>query len=149
MKSESAPNVSSDERTMAALAYFFGAIGAFVVWALQKDKSRFVRFHALQSLAFSALVVAVNMVVMLGLFVFMFAGAAILLAAAARGAAPGNSNFPAMLVPSFFPILIMLCIWPVSLISGLIQLIAAISVATGRDFRYPWIASRLERFLAD
>ena len=49
------PVTTSDERVMAALAHFFGLIAALIVWVLNKDKSRFVRFQALQALALDGL----------------------------------------------------------------------------------------------
>ena len=39
--------ISSDDRIMAALAHFLGLFGALIIWATQKDKSRFVKFQAL------------------------------------------------------------------------------------------------------
>ncbi|TEU16170.1 MAG: DUF4870 domain-containing protein, partial [Anaerolineales bacterium] len=46
---------STDERVTAALAhgvviaYGLGAVGAAVIWLLQKEKSRYVAFQALQA----------------------------------------------------------------------------------------------------
>src|SRR5512144_621725 len=47
---------TSDERMLGALAHFFGILGALIIWVIQKDKSRFVRFQAAQALAFDFLV---------------------------------------------------------------------------------------------
>ena len=73
---------TSDEKVMGALAYFFGMLGALLVWLLQREKSRFVRFHALQALGFDLIVMVFMFVVMfcsfgvmfLGMFGTMFAG---------------------------------------------------------------------------
>ena len=42
-------SVTLDENILAALAYFFGYIGGFVVLLIEKE-NKFVRFHATQSI---------------------------------------------------------------------------------------------------
>lgn len=149
MNAEAAPRPSSDERVMAALAHFFGLIAALIVWALQKDKSRFVRFQALQALAFDGLVIVFNMVLMACLFGAMVLGGAGAAVVAARNASSPDSIFPVMLVPMLLWPAIILCIMPLSLVTMAVRIIAAVSAAGGHNFRYPWIASRVEAFLAE
>jgi uncharacterized Tic20 family protein len=83
-------NVSSDEKLWAMLAHLFGLAGYFggvgqyvaplVIYLLYKDKSRFVAFHALQSLYFQlAVLVALMvsfalMVVLIGIPMLAFVG---------------------------------------------------------------------------
>ncbi len=142
---ESTP-ISSDDRVMAALAHFFGLFGALIIWATQKDKSRFVKFQALQSLAFGGLLTIVMMLAMLCTFGVMLVGMAGAVIASSRASASPQSvsNIAALaaLSPmSFF------CIMPVSFAAALVQMIAAISVATGHNWRYPFIAPRVEAFM--
>ncbi len=42
-------SVTLDENILAALAYFFGYIGGFVILLIEKE-NKFVRFHATQSI---------------------------------------------------------------------------------------------------
>ena len=138
---------SSDDRVMAALAHFFGLFGALIIWATQKDKSRFVKFQALQSLAFGGLLSVVVMLAMLCMMGFM---AVALLAAIMEGShASASSGDPAgiAMIAALTPMSFM-CIMPVSFGAALLQMIAAISVATGHNWRYPVIARRVEQFMA-
>ena len=50
---------TSDEKMMGALAHVFGPLAAIIVWAIQKEKSRFVKFQALQALAFDMIVAVI------------------------------------------------------------------------------------------
>lgn len=137
---------TSDERVMAALAHFFGTIAAVLVWATQRDKSRFVRFQALQAMAFDA-------VFMIFYILFMFcamSGASIFILAGAWNAAQSTTAdnlFPAMMLGMVAPSLMFICIMPLVLGISLVRLVAAVSVATGHNFRYPFIAAKVEAFL--
>jgi len=142
---EALPETTSDERVMAAIAHLFGVAGALIVWALQKDKSGFVRFQAVQALAFSVLTSLVTMAA----FACMF-GMMMLAVAAGTYEAVSNppQDFPAfMVIPFGFPFLMFTCMMPFSLVIFACHLIAAFSVASGRDFRYPWLGRRVEGFL--
>ncbi len=138
--------ISSDDRIMAALAHFFGLFGALIVWATQKDKSRFVKFQALQSLAFGGLLSLVMMLAMMCLIgVLALAVVVTVLASTQPGAyagIPPSIEMTAAVAPMSF-----LCIMPVSFAAALVQMIAAISVATGHNWRYPIIAQRVEAFM--
>jgi uncharacterized membrane protein len=47
---------SSDKNFLAAISHFFGFLVALIVWLLQKEKLPFVRFQAVQAMAFDAVV---------------------------------------------------------------------------------------------
>ncbi len=140
--------ISSDDRVMAALAHFFGLFGALIIWATQKDKSRFVKFQALQSLAFGGLLTIAMMLATFCMFGVMILGMlGTVLAASQTSGSPGSLpsfEMAAMLWPMSF-----LCIMPVSFAAALVQIIAAISVATGHNWRYPIIAQRVEVFMGE
>ncbi len=74
MNEETGLSPNSDERMMAALAHFFGTIGALIIWVIQKDKSRFVRFQAVQALAFDFAVMLFTIVLSGCLVGVMFIG---------------------------------------------------------------------------
>ncbi len=138
--------ISSDDRIMAALAHFFGLFGALIVWATQKDKSRFVKFQALQSLAFGGLLSVVMMLAMMCLMGFMVLAVVVTVLASTQPGAyagiPPSIEMTAAVAPMSF-----LCIMPVSFAAALVQMIAAISVATGHNWRYPIIAQRVEAYM--
>ncbi len=140
---------TSDERMLAALAHFFGIIGALVIWVMQKDKSRFVRFQAAQALAFDILVTLAMMGLSFCLVGMMFIGIfGTIFASANSSASP--ENFSRFLVfPFLFPTLIFTCIFPFSLALWVARIAAAVSVLSGNHFRYPLLGARVEKFLAD
>lgn len=146
MTTSEAPEISSDDRVMAALAHFFGIFGALIVWATQKDRSRFVKFQALQSLAFGGLLSAVTLLAMLCLMGLMLLGiVGALFASAQPGASP--DRLTSLMIVAVLSPMSFYCLLPVSLAEGLVQMIAAVSVATGHNWRYPIIAQRVEAFM--
>ncbi len=142
------PSISSDDRVMAALAHFFGLFGALIIWATQKDKSRFVKFQALQAMAFGGLLTVVMMVAMVCVMGVMALGVVgMVLASSQASSSPGSP--PPLGMLAFFSPMSFFCIMPVSFAAALVQMIAAISVATGHNWRYPVIASRVEAFMGE
>ncbi len=138
--------ISSDDRVMAALAHFFGLFGALIIWATQKDKSRFVKFQALQSLAFGGVLTIVTLLAtmcMMGVMVLGVVGT--VFASTQASASPGN--LPSLEMAAMLWPMSMMCIMPLSFGAARIQMIAAISVATGHNWRYPLIAQRVEAFM--
>jgi hypothetical protein len=138
------PEPSGDARTWAALAHAstllslaggLGLIGALVIWLTQKDTSRWVAFHALQSLIFQgatllAIVVFVGVTWTLG-FVF----SAVTLGFGALVAVP--FMFITFAIGGLF--------WLAGLIYGLY---GAYQVYEGREFRYLWVGDWLARRMA-
>ncbi len=137
---------TSDERVMGALSHFFGLIAALIVWATQKDKSRFLRFQALQAMAFDMVFIALYVILMLCavgvVFVTIIAGAWF-----TTQATPPDNLFPALELGLLAPWGLFICIMPLLLVVMLIRIIAAVSVATGHDFRYPLIGAWVDNFL--
>jgi len=137
---------TSDEKLMAALAHFLGAIVALIVWATQKDRSRFVRFQSLQALAFDGLVMACSMLVSFCSVAAMFAGMVGLMSSLFNAPASAE-NFPYFfIIPSMMPFGIFILVLPFSLTIFLIRLVATLSVLSGRDFRYPILGRKVEEF---
>lgn len=138
---------TSDEKLMAALAHFLGAIVALVVWIIQKDKSRFVRYQALQALAFDGLVMLFSLLLSFCMVTAMFAGMFFLLSSVASDPTSAE-NFPYLFVfPSIMPFGIFTLVMPFSLAVFVIRLIAALSLLSGRNFRYPILGRKVEEFL--
>jgi uncharacterized Tic20 family protein len=73
------PPPTQDERTMAFLAHllqvFTGFIGPLIIFCVKQD-SRFVKFHALQSLVWQLCYMALFFFVMIGFFFSIFSSVA-------------------------------------------------------------------------
>jgi len=139
--------LTSDEKIMAGLAHLFGVIAALLVWAFQKDKSRFAKFQALQALTFDFVVMVV-----LGVLFFCGFGLVFILGFGSMFTMLNNASSPEELGPFFafpfmFPFLIFACVTPISLLLTIVRIIAAVSVLNGKDFHYPLLGNWLERFL--
>ena len=147
MTEETALTPTSDERMLSALAHFFGVIAALIIWAVQKDKSRFVRFQAAQAMAFDFAVMIFMGVLFFCLFGVMFLGIfGTAFAAVNNSSSQGLS--PLMTIPFILPSLMFLCIVPFSLALLVTRVMATISVLSGNDFHYPILGEQVEKFLA-
>lgn len=147
---EQTPAPTSDEGLMAAIAHFFGLLVAFIVWITQKDKSRFVRFQAIQAIAFDLvvsgfmfIVVCYSLVLVLGLLALGIGDIALF----------GSTNNPMaepfkmiLALMSAIPFLIPCIILPVMSIIFITRLIATTQTFQGKDFRYPWLGNLIERY---
>jgi uncharacterized Tic20 family protein len=140
---------TSDERTMAALAHFFGIIASLIIWAIQKDKSRFVRFQAAQALAFDFIVMLFMFVLSLCLFGVMFIGMFGTIFAGLNSASASENFSWFMVFPVMLPSLMFTCIFPFSLALLITRIVAAVSVLNGSNFRYPFLGAKVEQFLTD
>jgi uncharacterized membrane protein len=141
-----APVTTADERVMAALAHLFGLLAALIVYVVNTDKSRFVRFQSLQALALDAVWIVLSLGLVMCLTIGIFGGTALGFVAAANE--PQSSEVVAPVLFGFMmPWLMFACIMPFSLAYWVLRLVACISVATGHDFRYPLIGRQVEAFL--
>jgi uncharacterized membrane protein len=140
------PTTTSDERVVAALAHFFGLVVALIIWALYKDKSRFVRFQALQAVALDGLWMVLLFGLMMCWFGLMLLGGIVGLAAAAS-----NPDSTEALAPIFLgltmPWFMFACFAPLGLLYFVAKLVATVSVASGHDFHYPLLGKQVEAFL--
>jgi uncharacterized Tic20 family protein len=140
---------SADERVTAALAhgmviaYGLGAVGAVVIWLLQKEKSRYVAFQALQAAVYQ----------LVGLLVYIIGWSC-------WGCLYGLSFIPMIAnaekykdatPPIFFFISLGLMAVPLGLMGlwMLYGLWGALRAFQGRDFRYIVLGRMLERYLAE
>jgi uncharacterized Tic20 family protein len=133
---------------LGAIAHFAGWLVALIVWASQKEKSRFMRFQALQALAFDAVVTVGMVILSAGFAMLMVAGLFLwTVTVAASQGDPGGLWVVLVLLPALLPIVGM----PFFAIAGLgifaMRITAAVSVFQGRDFKYPWLGRQVEKFL--
>ena len=141
--------LSSDEKLMGALAHLFGPLVALVVWSTQKDKSRFVKFQALQALAFDLVLIIVMSIVFFCFFGVMFVGIFGTMFGALGSTSSPDAIPPFFMLPFMFPFLMFACISPVSLLIMAVRMIAAVSVFRGRNYQYPLLGKWLENFLKE
>lgn len=144
------PAPSSDESLMAAISHFLGFLVAFIVWATQKDKSRFVRFQAIQAMAFDILVSVAALVGIGCIMAFIFG---VLALGIGNIAILGNQANPTaepvrtlVALMTAVPLLIPCIVIPVAGIIFGARLIATIQTFQGKDFRYPWLGALVERY---
>lgn len=141
--------ISSEERLWAALSHAtvllfgWGLIGPVVVWVLQRRKSTYATFQALQALAYQMFfmlywVVAVLCLSLL-LFIFIFG-----FTLGLEGSA--SSEDPAFLFVSQF--IYMIGMFAAAGVYGLLGLVGAGMCLAGKDFRYPLLGRWMERYLS-
>jgi len=158
MKSENIPaGATQDERILAALAHasvilpFWGLIGAIVIWATQREKSRFVGFQALQVITYQLVLIVGGFLgvacYMCSFFLMMFLGLPIGALAAQNMATPDFFGGLLAIIISAFPFCIMGILGLVGLAYVLYGLYGAVRVLQGHDFRYAIIGRRLEQYL--
>ena len=158
MKSENIPaGATQDERILAALAHasvilpFWGLIGAIVIWATQREKSRFVGFQALQVITYQLVLIVGGFLgvacYMCSFFLMMFLGLPIGALAAQNMATPDFFGGLLAIIVSAFPFCIMGILGLVGLAYVLYGLYGAVRVLQGHDFRYAIIGRRLEQYL--
>lgn len=136
---------TSDEKVFAALAHasilfaFFGPVGPALIWAYQRDKSKYVRFHALQAMGYQALAfwlffIGVFVVIFGGIFLMMIFGVFLLESTSAD--------------PEFFPFIvqpiIFLGMFGLMGFFFVIGMAGAVFCMLGRDFNYPLIGHWLK-----
>jgi uncharacterized Tic20 family protein len=138
---------------LAALAHFFGLLVAFIVWVTQKDKSRFVRFQAIQAMLFDLLayiftflVVTILLVIIVGLLVLGIADIAIMGSQANPSAETIRTMVAWMTATPFFLAGILVLI---SITIFVVRLIATIQTLQGKSFYYPWLGALVERSIGD
>jgi len=153
--------VTQDERILAALAHasvllpLWGLIGAIIVWAAQREKSRFVGFQALQAAAYQ-LVLIVGAFLGGGCYLCSFLGVFLLMPLglfAVEGigdphAAEGLLAIVIALLTAFLPFLVIGIFFLIGAAFVLYGLYGAVRVLQGHDFRYVLVGRWLERYLS-
>lgn len=139
--------LTSDEKLMGGVAHIFGPLVTIMVWATQKDKSRFVKFQALQALAFDLCIVIIGGHVFFCLFGFIFLGMFWTMFTTLDNASSSNEFMSLFALPFMFPFVTFACVAPVSIGILVVRLIAGISVLNGRNYKYPVVGKWLENFI--
>lgn len=156
------PETTSEERTWAAIAHASGiltlivslgsmGLGAvpfvfvpLVIYLVYREKSRYVAFHAAQAFAFQVVgtvglfllalvgILAATLITVIGaILTVILIGLLVLVVAAVLWA----------LLPAIYVIL------PIGL--GVLSVIAAVETGSGRDYQYPYLGARVEKWLVE
>jgi len=149
--SEQPVQLTTEERLLGGISHLLGIIWALIIWAIEKDKSRFVRFQAMQAVAFDGAVMVVMLVVVGVVLLLTFLILAILMILVGILASQGNQDFLTYIIPisTMFPFFLFLIFVPVGLALTVVRLIASIRVFQGTDFHYPWLGNQVKKWLTD
>ena len=116
---------------------FLGPFGALIICAIQRTKSKYVRYHALQAMGYQTFSFWAWMLAMF-LFMILFFGLLFVLAIVT-----GDSGTPPDAI-FFIQPLFMLFIFGMWGLMFLFGIIGAVLCMMGKDFRYPFIGSWLQ-----
>lgn len=140
-----------EEKTTAGLAYLLGLIPALIIWLVKRRESEYVSFHAVQAAFYDGLLMLVA-VVFFGMQFFQFFFWMI--------ATTFGANYLMDMIESGNPLILILIALILMLIGmgwmsimilvllslSLIDLAAAFSAFTGKDFRYPVFGALADKF---
>lgn len=141
---------AQDERIMAALSHvsalipFMGVIAPIIIWATQKEKSKYVSFQALQALTYQLINVVIVIIGYACYFVGIFGTIIIMAAAEASGRV--NSEFIPM-VGMALPMGVFLLLGLFELFFILYGIVAAVMSLQGKTFKYIIIGGRIQRYV--
>jgi len=128
---------------LSALLPTIGIIASIIIWATQKDKSRFVYFQALQAIAYQITMIVFFLLGM-GCYMLSFFGNFISIFLGATS----NSTVRLMGMTGFIiPFLVFGLIFLGWFVFIIYAIIAAIMVFQGKNFRYIIIGHMVQRFV--
>lgn len=136
-----------DERTMAGLAHAsivmfgMGIIASVVLWASEKERSRYVAYQALQATVYHIIGFCIFMAGMGCWLLLYFASFIPLMVSATQG----SEKVPLVFILSMLLMVVPLIFMGLWIIGGLW---GAVRTFQGREFRYPAIGDWVERWMA-
>ena len=136
-----------DERTMAGLAHAsvvifgMGIIASVILWASEKDRSRYVAYQALQATVYHIVGFCIFMAGMMCWLLLYFASFIPLMVSATQG----SEELPLAFILSMLLMVVPLIFMGLWMIGGLW---GAVRAFQGHDFRYVAIGEWVERWMA-
>ena len=128
------PDVSHDERNMAALAQSLGTLTALPVWLRWRNRSTFVRAHAVQSMLFDGVTLAA-LVIVAALTLGVALGGHAMLAALPNGM---NADVARLaLITVCTPGLALVGFFAVTIVALILRIRATMAANQSRPFYYP------------
>ena len=138
-------NPTSDEKILAALAHasiilmFLGPLGAVIIWAIQRTKSKYVRYHALQAMGYQTFSFWIWMFMMFFFMIILFGFGTIIGVLSSKSPSAMPPDFLFFIQPLFM--LVIFGMWGIIFLVGFI---GAVFCGLGKEFRYPFIGSWLQ-----
>lgn len=126
---------------LSALAFGMGVFLPIVGWSDQRRKSNYASFQSLQALGYQSL----GFTVWILSYLVVFIAILMILVVMSFQAEKAGKNFNPFIGPG--AILLFIVIFGFLAVYFLLPMIAAISCAFGKDFRYPIMGNRLARYL--
>ncbi len=126
---------------LSALAFGMGIALPIVGWSAQRRKSNYASLQALQALGYQSLGFTIWI---LSYLVVMLVIVSIRVLTSFRGEVNGGDTTG---FPSSGMLLVFIALFGLFALYFLLPIIAALACAFGRDFRYPIMGKRLERYL--
>lgn len=133
--------LSTDQKLMALISHLsilipnIGILAPVIIWVTSKEKSKFVRFNAIQAIFF-------QLVLYILMMVFIFVGV-IMMLAAIPWFDLNSSAEPGMLF--FLSMVFMFMYFPLWIIFGIYAVIASVKSFKGNIFKYAIIGKIIER----
>ncbi len=137
-------DTTSEERMLGALSHVFGFVVALVIYLTQKDKSRFLRFQALQAVAFDVVVFVAFLVSIGCLVAFLAIGGAVGVAGADQEGALSGLFLSLTII---IPIAANCVVFALVLAVLVLRVVAAVNVYQGKNFHHRWLGDRVEAML--
>ena len=143
---------TQNDEIMAALAHvsailpLMGVIAPIIIWATQKDKSKFVAFQALQAIAYQ-LVMIFAWFVGMGCYMLSFFSTFLMIPFTGSGGEVDPTVTPFFMAGFFIPFIVFGVIFVGGAIFIIYGLVGAVMTFQGKDFRYFVIGSRLVSYL--
>jgi len=150
----SARKPTQDERVTADLAHatailpVMGVLAGVVIWATQKEKSRYVAFHALQATVYHIVMILASFLAGICYMCSIFAFPLTLPFSVSTSDSTTGDVSPLFFLPMLIPFTVIGLaglLWLGFVVYGLV---GAANSLQGKDFRYLVIGKRLERYLA-
>ena len=142
---------TEDERVLAALSHasivanivnLVGMIATALIWTMQRDRSRFVRAHALQSLVYQ------GAVLLIGVFLVLAWGLCLVLSLLPVFLKPELYQFSSPPRSFWFALFGLIVPIGFGILATIYGLYGAYQVYRGRPFRYPIVGRLVRRELA-
>jgi uncharacterized Tic20 family protein len=141
--------ITTEERVFAAVSHGsaimmgWGVMIPLLIWITQREKSKFVKFHALQAMLFQLTQTPFMMVAFFG-FSIVYIGAMVIMGffTAQTGSVNDKVIYFASQVVFTAGMFLVMAVYPI------IGLVAAALTFAKRDFRYPILGSWLDKYLS-
>ncbi|MBC8389842.1 MAG: DUF4870 domain-containing protein [Actinobacteria bacterium] len=133
--------ISMEEKLMSLLSHLsilipnIGILAPIIIWVTNKDKSRFVKFNALQAIFF-------QLIFFILMMFFIFIGVILMLVAIPWFDLSSNTE-PGILF--FLSMVFMFMYFPLWLIFGIYAVVASVKSFKGKIFKYAIIGRIFER----